>query len=296
MSKQEFCLTRKNLYMLPTRHGLMFGLILFAMLVMAVNYNNSLAYLMSFMLFSAVSISMLYTHRNLAGICISYGACQPAFAGNKLSYTLVLSNQVQRNRFDIGIDIEGEESRRRNFSEFETLLIECHTRVTKRGWYSLPPVQVNTRFPLGLLFSWSKPATLEKKCLVYPQPAPWQEFPIRYTDGSANQAHQKLASDDYSGLRQFRVGDPPQHIDWKAYARGKGLYSKEFLGGESPDMIFRWEDTQGDREFRISVLTRWVVEAAHLGIRFGLVLPGIKLPPASNDNHTAECLKQLALY
>ena len=62
MSSQGYCLSRKNLYMLPTRHGLIFAVILLAMLLLAVNYNNSLAYLMSFTLFATVLISMLHTH------------------------------------------------------------------------------------------------------------------------------------------------------------------------------------------------------------------------------------------
>ena len=296
MNPEEFCLSRKNLYMLPTRHGLIFGFILIAMLVMAVNYNNSLAYLMSFTLFSTVLVSMLHTHRNLEGLCISYGTCQPAFAGDKLSYKLLLTNHSKRERYDIGIDIEGEKSRRRDFTGYETQAIECSTMVKTRGWHSLPSVQVNSRFPLGLLFSWSRPSNLDRKCLVYPEPAPWQEFPTRYTAGAVNQVQKKSSTDDYSGLRLFRDGDPPQHIDWKSYARGKGLYSKEFLGGESPVMIFRWEDTRGDREFRISLLTRWVVEADKQGIRFGLDLPGVTLAADRNDKHAAACLKQLALF
>ena len=281
--------------MLPTRHGLIFAIILFAMLLLAVNYNNSLAYMMTFSLFATVLVSMLYTHRNLAGICLSYGKCNAVFAGSPLNYTLVLSNREKRDRFDIGIEIEGEQSRRRDFSEFETLYIDCSTVVNKRGWHNLPAVQVNTRFPLGLLFSWCRPLELKKKCLVYPQPGPVQDFPARYVDAGINQVQSKLSSDDYSGLRQYRDGDSLRLIDWKSYARGKGLYSKEFHGGESPIMMFEWSDTQGDREQRISQLTRWVIEAGLQGIRFGLVVPGLQITPGNDEKHVNECLKTLAL-
>ena len=292
----EHCLSRKNLYMLPTRHGIIFSIVFLAMLLVAVNYNNSLAYLMSFTLFSTVLVSMLYTHRNLEGICLSFGESRPVFAGKRLCYTLLLTNRTQRDRFDIGIDIKGDESRRRDFSANETLTIECSTRAKKRGWHLLPPVQVNTRFPLGLLFSWSKPADLDRKCLVYPDPADWQAFPERYAGNSAKPVQSRISSDDYSGLRQFRKGDSPQHIDWKSYARGKGLHSKEFLGGEMPLMIFSWDDTRGDKENRISLLTRWVIEAGAQGIRFGLDLPGYKIAPSIDEKQVAKCLKILALF
>lgn len=291
----EQCLARNNLYMLPTRHGIIFSLILLAMLLVSVNYSNSLAYMMSFTLFSTVLVSMLYTHRNLQGLCLSYGECKPVFAGKLLSYTLVLKNQTQRDRFDIGIDIKGDKSRRRDCSAYETLKIECTTRVKHRGWHSLPDVQVNTRFPIGLLFSWSKPAQLEKKSLVYPQPAPWTDFPVRYSGNSTAQIQSRRDNDDFSGLRQYRKGDSPQHIDWKTYARGKGLHSKEFSGGEMPIMIFNWSDTAGDYEQRISLLTRWVIEAGTQGIRFGLDLPGHKVDVSNDELQVTKCLQLLAL-
>ncbi|NOY16524.1 MAG: hypothetical protein GXP23_06300 [Gammaproteobacteria bacterium] len=170
---KELCLSRTNLYMLPTRHGIIFSFVLLAMLLIAVNYNNSLAYMMTFILASTVLVSMLYTHRNLEGLCISYGTCSAVFAGNILRYTLILSNRSKRDRYDIGIDMKGDQSRRRDFSARDVLTIECSTRVRKRGWYSLPTMQVNTRYPLGLLFSWSKPTGLDRKTLVYPEPAKW---------------------------------------------------------------------------------------------------------------------------
>ena len=293
---EECCFSRKNLYMLPTRHGIIFSIVLLAMLLVAVNYNNSLAYIMCFTLFSSVLVSMLYTHRNLAGVCLSYGGCNPVFAGNMLNYKILLSNSAKRDRYDIGIDIEGEQSQRRDFTANETLTIECSTLVKKRGWYTLPAVQVNTRYPLGLLFSWSKPVALERKCLVYPRPSPRHQFPDSVGGESVKPVQSNVSSDDFSGLREFREGDTPQHIDWKTYARGKGLYSKEFLGGEMPEITFKWEQTFGDREGRISLLTRWVIDAGAQGIKFGLKLPGTSIQPSNDELHIAKCLATLALF
>ena len=61
-------------------------------------------------------------------------------------------------------------------------------------------------------------------------------------------------------------------------------------------MIFSWDDTQGDKEHRISLLTRWVIEAGAQGIRFGLDLPGYKIAPSMDEEQVAKCLKILALY
>lgn len=293
---KEHCLSRKNLYMLPTRHGILFAIVLLAMLLVAVNYNNSLAYLMTFTLASTVMVSMLYTHRNLEGLCLSFGVCRPVFVGEMLGFTLVLNNRSRRDRYDIGIDIEGDQSRRRDFSASDILRIECSTRVKRRGWHTLPAVQVNTRYPFGLLFSWSKHAELDRKALVFPNPAEWQEFPMKHSGKSPKPVLRNNSHDDFSDIRRFRKGEPPQHIDWKTYAKGKGLYSKHFVGGELPEMMFHWDDTQGEREHRISLLTRWVIEAAALGMSYGLELPGRRFSSGNDERHLAECLKALALF
>jgi len=61
-------------------------------------------------------------------------------------------------------------------------------------------------------------------------------------------------------------------------------------------MMFHWDDTHGDKEHRISLLTRWVIEAAAQGISFGLDLPGEKVSPANDEKHISVCLKILALF
>jgi len=61
-------------------------------------------------------------------------------------------------------------------------------------------------------------------------------------------------------------------------------------------MVFNWDDTRGDREQRISLLTRWVIEAGALGIRFGIDLPGVQVQPSNDERQIEKCLKILALY
>ena len=43
----EAVLGTRQIYILPTRHGLLFALVLVALALAAVNYNNALAYLLT---------------------------------------------------------------------------------------------------------------------------------------------------------------------------------------------------------------------------------------------------------
>ena len=82
-------LGRRQLYMLPTRHGLLFALVLAVLLLAAINYGNGLAYALTFLLASVAVVSMLHTHRNLHRLRIAAGAahrCLPARLRNSKSF------------------------------------------------------------------------------------------------------------------------------------------------------------------------------------------------------------------
>ena len=290
-------LHRGNLYMLPTRHGVVFAFMLLAMLLIAVNYANTLAYIMTFLLVSLVLVSMIYTHRNLAGIEISTGRCRKAFAGQTLQYQVCLQNHARRARHDVAIDIEGRQGQRLNLEAGQLICLPCEMQTSRRGWLTLPPIQVNTRYPLGLMFSWSRAYQPDQKCLVYPRPGPKLPFPASSGEGvvTDSNAARQHGQDDFAGLRDYREGDAMQHIDWKSYARGMGLHTKLFVTGQSQELVFSWNDLQGDIEARISLLTRWVIEAERLGARFSLHLPGKRITPGSGQRHMERCLKALAL-
>ena len=76
-----FRLNRKRIYILPTRQGLAFATAIVVMLAGAMNYNNSLAYVLTFLLVSLALVSLLHTYRNLAGLRISARPAPPVFAG-----------------------------------------------------------------------------------------------------------------------------------------------------------------------------------------------------------------------
>jgi len=61
----------RQIYILPTRHGLLFTLVLVALALAAINYSNALAYLLTFLLASMAVVSLLHTQRNLLKLHVS---------------------------------------------------------------------------------------------------------------------------------------------------------------------------------------------------------------------------------
>ena len=66
-------LTQRRIFILPTRQGVLFAIVLLIMLIGSINYNNSLGYLLTFLLASLAVVSILHTYRNLLSLKISVG-------------------------------------------------------------------------------------------------------------------------------------------------------------------------------------------------------------------------------
>ena len=74
-------LARRRLYILPTRAGLAFAALLFLMLLAGLNYANSLALLLTFLLGGFALVVMQQCHRNLLGLSVIAVHAPPVFAG-----------------------------------------------------------------------------------------------------------------------------------------------------------------------------------------------------------------------
>ena len=103
--------------------------------------------------------------------------------------------------------------------------------------------------------------------------------------------------DDFAGLRRYIAGDQPSRIDWKSYARDRGLNTRLFSDGASEPVWLNWSDAPGgDDETRLSSLTRAVLDAEQEGRHYGLRLHERVLPPGAGPQHRHQCLRHLALY
>lgn len=72
-------LRHRYLYILPTRHGLVFFAILMAILVGSINHNNNLGFILAFLLGGISFISIFHTFRNLSGLTLLSARATPVF-------------------------------------------------------------------------------------------------------------------------------------------------------------------------------------------------------------------------
>jgi uncharacterized protein (DUF58 family) len=296
-ARDEAVLGRRQLFILPTRHGLLFSLILFVMLLAGINYENGLVYGLTFLLAGIGVVSMLYTHRNLLGLHIRSGPCAPVFAGQSAEFPVCLVNPGAIARVEISVEHASSAIDRIDIEPKGQHCVALRVATVERGWLAMPEVGVSTQYPLGLLYSWSRRVRIDQRCLVYPRPAPRQPSPSQAGNETWRDSARNREGDDFVGVRDYQHGDSPRHIDWKAVARGLPWQTKRFAGDQQKSVWLDWDQLDGlDTESRLSLLCRWIIDADEEGLIYGLRIPGRTIAPAQGVDHRHACLEALALF
>ncbi|MEQ1814600.1 MAG: DUF58 domain-containing protein [Candidatus Nitrotoga sp.] len=317
-------LTQKRIFILPTRRGMAFGVLLLMLLVGDINYGLSLGYVLTFLLASMAVMSVLYALRNMADLQVQAGHCEAVFAGETAQFIFHFHNNGNLPRYQLTIKSrsnldatpQSKNISKKKFSfrkqispaqmKFahevifdltarQALTVKFPLPTSTRGWLSSGRLTLYTEFPLGLFHAWSY-LQFDTPCLVYPHPAVPLPLPIQYDKDGLGLVQIK-GDEDFSGVRGYVTGDALTHIAWKALAREQGLQVKQFSDQASQQIWLDWHHLPHlATEARLAVLTRWVLTANEQKMRYGLRLPEIEISPGYGDSHRAECLKELALF
>lgn len=287
-------LNHRRIFILPTQRGLGFVVLIVVLLLIAFVYNNNLTYLLGFLLASIFFITILHSYRSLAGLIIKPGASTAAFAGEAVGFTFQISNPTRHKRQQIQLHLQSEQTIALQSNEQKTQRLYVEAR--QRGWLACPTLTLSSTYPLGLFRAWS-PLRFQFEALVYPKPTAIERpFPeSQGQDGERGQG--RKGGDDFYGIKSYQPGDAIRQIHWKAFAKGQGLYSKEYGGTAISELWLDLEQTPGHNiEERLSQLCRWIVDAEHSGVPYGLNIPGNKIEPGHGNAHYRHCLEALALF
>jgi uncharacterized protein (DUF58 family) len=289
-------LARRRLYILPTRAGIGFGLLVILMLVAGLNYANSIALFLTFLLMGFTLVTMHQCHRNLLGMQLLAASAQPTFARREGTLRLTFDNPSSVARFQIAAGVGDEPTHAADLPPRGRENIELKVAAHRRGVVQLDRIHLITTHPFGLFRTWTwVHAPIEM--LVYPHPQGSLPSPTDSGNKSGSRALAHAGSDEWLGLRPFRDGDSPRQVDWKAYAREAPLLVKEYSSAGSELRMFDFGALrQLPMEAKLEQLARWVVDAEAFGERYGLSLPGIYIKPDRGPEHRHRCLAALALF
>ena len=299
LPRESLTLTQRNIYIVPSRAGLMFGLVLVLLLLVAINYQLSLGFALTFLLAGSAAASIQMTHGSLRGLTLHLKPLAPAFDGDAAVLEVVVTNPgATRLGLGFGLDL-GARPIALAYSEIAAQVqssVHLSWLAPHRGLHPLPLLRVESRYPFGLFRAWTiwRPAGQQ---WIYPRPeSPTPPWPLaEAAQGDDKPAARSGAGTEFEGVRAYRRGDTLRQVVWKKAARTGELVSRETAGAVERELMLRWRQAQGlDTEARLSRLAAWVIAADAAGFSWGLGLPGTELAPANGAAHRHAALRALA--
>ncbi|MFK7732509.1 MAG: DUF58 domain-containing protein [Pseudomonadales bacterium] len=289
-------LDQRRIFIFPSLVGLFFGVCLFVMLLTAINFQNNLAYALTFLLATLFVIATLHTYANLSGLTIRALRAQSAFPGQQSEFTVSIERGRKRDHFALHLQWPSSSEALVNIIEEDSVEVGLHLPVGKRGWYSPGRLLLESTYPLGLLRCWTW-VDLDLYALVYPKPLACAELPGLATDRPDGAAVPISGNDDFYGFRTYQKGDSLRDIHWKAVAKGQDVQSKQYTAYADRSVWRDWDLFPGEgKEERLSYLCYWVLEFDAKNEEYGLRLPGVVVEPDGGAKHREAVLKELAQY
>lgn len=290
-------LDQRRIFIIPSRTGAAFGGAVLLMLLAGINYQNSLAYGLTFFLLAVFVVAILHTYRNLAGLTLQAAGSPAVFVGEQAAFRLRL---LSSRRAHQAIALSWPPDPAQVIDVPVQGVVECQLNLPalQRGWLRPQRLRVESQFPLGLLMAWSW-VDLNQAALVYPRPLAGA-MPLSAGAGDEQEEEGVRArghgADDFQGLRSFQPGDAQTRLHWKAFSRGQGLLVKDFVSLAGREQWLDLQALQGDMEARLSLLCYWVLQFYQRQQPFGLRLPGCEIAIDSGETHRDTCLQALALF
>lgn len=289
-------LDQQKIFILPTGEGMFFVLLILFMMVGAINYQNSLIFGFAFLLGSFFMVSIFHTYRNLSGLTIAAGSARPAFAGEDVEFTVILSRHGERTYEAINLGWPDALLQSADLVTPTELKVRLFTMSETRGHLRPGRLLIQSCFPVGLFRAWSW-VDLDMTAIIYPRPVFAGAVPPALNATSEGELLHRQGVDDFYGLKQYQAGDSLRQIAWKSFARTDELLTKEFAAFVDRRVWLDWNYFTGiDKEQRLSRLCYWTVQLSKTTDEYGLRLPGLEIPPSRGAEHREKVLKALALF
>ncbi|MCA9074282.1 MAG: DUF58 domain-containing protein [Planctomycetaceae bacterium] len=241
--------TRSNRFMMPIE-GVIYCVIMFVLLAgSVVGRSNTLMLVFSlmagpfimngsimFMMLKRLSVSRNMPPRVMAGepfwVTLTLTNPKRLLAAWVISVRDEVSNGLESLRPEVLFSRVARRSSKRG---------QYQLRLSQRGRYSFESIQVNSRFPMGLVER-GVVLGVHDEILVYPRigrlTSDWQGRMISATQ-LARGARPRIGTmhDEFHRIREYRQGDDPRDIHWRTSARRNELMVREYRENRDRELI-----------------------------------------------------------
>lgn len=309
--KKAVVLSNKNIFILPTKFGLVFVFFVLLLFLLGTNYQNNVIILFSYLLISFFVTSMLHTFYNLSGLTLKQSPDIEGFVDQALHFPVLLSSTCGRFNLHFNlkdqsqaqlIELAAEGQDKAPKISFRQL-IEIPFVSGARGIKSLGRLRVSSEYSFGLFNAWTQ-IEFQTKAKVFPKPIPLAQGyqlsdVIEPQEAGENDGFndQQSGVDDFYALKNYQQGEPLSHVDWKQVARKRGWYTKDYRENNARDIYLNLQAMPAnDVERKLSMLCFLILELHQKGQTYGVKLQEHKIAADSGQRHLNECLTALATF
>lgn len=263
MKKWTLPYRHKQIFMIPNRYGFIAIALFIIFSLVAATYSNNLLFLLAFIHVSFLLICILQTARNLRHVDLVAIQIPAGFPDETVSAKLVLSQKSKKNKLGLIVSCEGNEKLMTTLPSGDQAFVELPlTLPQQRGAHQLRRIRLSTESPYGLFSGWLYFKT-KSVYYVYPKPV-GNHLPI------SQYLHH---SGDFSGLKEYELGESLNRISWKHSARADQWLIKQYKDATVPQHLLRLDDcSQKNDEARLSQLAYWIIECEKSNIDYKLEL------------------------
>jgi uncharacterized protein (DUF58 family) len=289
-AQRSYILNNRRIFIFLSKAGFAFCFLLILLLLMAVNYQNNMVFALLFFL------TLLHSYKNLSGLKIESIRSNNTFVGDSVQVELRFSSPNQSRHYSVLAQWDGSRVDAINVSQKEERRVQLHLRAIARGKFMPPRLLIESFYPFGLYRTWTW-LLLDVDALVYPAPL---KCPLPPQDYSQGQQEGELiataGNDDFYGFKRYALGDSLKKVHWPGYAKGQGMYTKEFGTETSRQLTLNLNSFSGDVEARLSSLCYWVIQLKNQPIQFSVTIDNATYGPDNGTAFANALLSSLALY
>ena len=230
---------RRRLGRLPRPTGFGWGFLVATVVLGAASGGYDRALLLLFGLFLAtVLLSMVLPVWNLRRLSVERILPPNSYAGERFWVAArIVANGRATDAYDIVLEDgpEGPYSRpgyamALRVRREEPAVVRYRVRLKDRGRHSVEGYRLVTRFPFGL-FEYRVEGSFPSEMIVFPRIGHFREDPLPGSRFSrmmtATETVREKGQEEFRNIREYRQGDSPRMIAWKATAHHGELMVKE---------------------------------------------------------------------
>jgi uncharacterized protein (DUF58 family) len=277
-----------------TRGGYIYIVLTVVMAVGGVNTGNNLLYLISSVMLAGMLVSGLSSVVNLAGLKPRVIPPKEVFAGIETPFLVQLERRLPViPSVLVRVTLEGGSEGGCFVSAKEPAKVRVWLTFEKRGAFHLKQLGLSSGFPFGF-FVRTRQIPVDLDVVVFPHPLPASVVGAGQEGrGDLSSLAESGVGDEVFGLREYREGDPPRYLDWKASARRGAPVVKEMASNTGDELLIRV--SPGATEEDLGRATYLVIEGLRRGYRVGMDLGDEHFAPGVGDDHKKRILTALAL-